>query len=151
MAGSFVFATFPRKRPRISFLFGVCRNCRGTFPAHRSNPSCNAYKRLSNAMELTVGIFPPPQNGHRFQLIICFFMFRNGYNSKTPQQSSKSRICNRSRAQRQLTLVQAKVADRSSGSHLLLGHSSRCTPSTFSTKFPNPHEGPISVDANAYR
>ena len=56
-------------------------------------------------------------------------------------------------------LVQAEVADLSSGSHLLRhsprqpslwihihGQSSRCTSGTFSTKFPDPHDSPISLE-----
>ena len=44
-------------------------------------------------------------------------------------------------------LVQTEVADLSSGSHLLR-HSPRCASSTFSTKFPDPHESPISLEKN---
>ena len=95
---------------------------RRNVPTHPLHLPSNAYKILSNAF----GLWDP--GFHR------------------TQQSNKRRIFKTTPSTETAdALVQAKMADRSWGSHLIR-HSPRCTSGTFFTKFPDPHESHISVE-----
>ena len=133
VSGSFV--TFPRKRPRISSLFAKIEE---ELPVHPLNPPSNAYKTLSNAWGLWVKFFP--RNDH--PLPAHHLRHVQERPAKHQQATDLQTIPSTETAD---ALVEAKVADFSSGSHLL-GHSPRSTSSTFSTNFPDPRESCISVE-----
>ena len=73
------------------------RKLQRNFPAHPSNPECNAHKILSNAWG--PGVVGP----RMLTLSSSSSALPSETASKTPQQSSKRRMRKRSRAQRPLT------------------------------------------------